>query len=93
MKPFSVSAGFEDVTGRIFQESPRYAFEPSAATSPPQWFASLEEIVGMYGSQDIRIQVPPGASIINLRGEDGESSRSPNQLLGYISHLQLSTNP
>lgn len=88
---FSVSASFEDVTGRVFQQSDKISFK--SADLNPQWFTALENLVGLYGNQSVEIKVPPGTSVINLLGDDEASAVSPNELLGYISHLQIPTQP
>lgn len=88
-KPFKVMATFEDVTGTVFQESAPYTFTASHQKLSPTWFTGLERIAGYYGSQHIEIPVPPGTSVINLLGDDTQPATSPNQLVGYVSHIQL----
>jgi hypothetical protein len=88
-KPFAMYAGFEDVTGRVFYRTARIAFSPPVQNIAPQWFFGLEQVVGLYGSQIVEIPVPPGTTVINLMGDEDQSAVSPNQLLGYISRLQI----
>lgn len=86
-KPFSISASFEDVSGRVFDQSSKIAFVPAKQTSSPRWFKGLESVVGLYGSQVVEIAIPPGTSVINLLGDDDTLSDSPYQLIGYVSHI------
>lgn len=88
-KTFSMSVTFEDVTGRVFQQSSSFGFVQAKQATVPRWFLGLENIAGLYGNQTIDIPVPPGTSVINLVGDDGGASPSPNQLVGYVSHIQL----
>lgn len=87
-KPFSLIVAFEDVTGRVFQQPSPFAFAPEKETSNPQWFHGLDDIAGLYGNRLVEVPVPPGTSVINLLGDDGNASASPYQLMGYVSHLQ-----
>ncbi len=85
---YAIYAGFEDVTGRVFQTSSQVEFKGTTTGTTPTWFSQLEKIAGLYGDQTLEITVPPGTSIVNLYGDDLQNAASPNQLLGYISHLQ-----
>lgn len=88
-KHFSVSVGFEDVSGRVFAQSPKFPFSLTTQRPSPVWFADLEGVAGLYGNQPIEVQVPPGTTVINLLADDETMAVSPNQLLGYISHIQM----
>lgn len=89
-KPFSVTAAFEDVTGRVFQQSAKIVFEPASQPTMPRWFRHLENIAGLYGGLEAEVRIPPGASVVNLLGNDeNPASASPNQLVGYVSHIVL----
>lgn len=87
---FYVQARFEDVTGRIFEESSWVAFDAvSSAPASPMWFQGLEEVSGLFGQQPIRFSVPYGTSAIHLVGRAHlEDKPAPFTLLGYISHIQ-----
>ncbi len=92
-KPFALIASFEDVSGRVFSESQPYSFTPDTNNPGVFWFRDLEGIAGLYGSQAIAIPVPYGTTVINLRGDDLQTPESPNQLLGYVSHIILPEEP
>lgn len=88
-KPFKLIVTFEDVTGTVFAESAPYTFNNVNQKLTPTWFTGLEHIAGYYGSQHVEIPVPPGTSVINLLGDDSQHAVSPNQLVGYVSHIQI----
>jgi hypothetical protein len=88
--PFSIRASYEDVTGRVFQESDKIVFDPvKQGGSAPKWFNLLDNIAGLYGNQSITLQVPAGTSVVNVMADDETTPVSPNQLMGYISHIKI----
>lgn len=90
-KPFSVVASFEDASGKIFQQSKKLSFTvPKGVISPsPVWFSGLDKVAGCYGSQIVEINVPVGTAVVNIMGDDNQPAGTPNQLVGYISHIQI----
>ncbi len=90
---FAMKLRFEDVTGRVFNESPGEIFLLNKQPSSPHWFAELTHIAGYYGQQEITFSVPYGTTVLNILGDDTTQATSPNQLLGYVSHFEFFSDP
>jgi hypothetical protein len=87
-RSFSVVISYEDVTGREFEKTNALPFNLDKQNLSPEWFSGLENIAGLYGGEIIEVNVPPGTVTINMIGDNGGASASPNELLGYITHIE-----
>lgn len=92
-KGFNVLLGFEDVAGKTFAQSKPVTFLPEKQSTSAVWFKDLDGLAGLFGSASFEVQVPAGTAVINVMGDDPEMTASPNHLMGYLSHIELTAAP